>query len=260
MKGWLAKYSATNKCYNISKQQFLFYLGLKETKNVAKPLRPQQTVGETWFVSENNESNRNTETENANGEDSKQVEDEVPEVAAIENVESLESESYPMCSSLITPLNNFESAILKEVDSPPILEGGVCSTFQSSSPEPSRGEEDPFVPLRSNQVKKTKHQKRNTQSKKIKSLQEDMIESIKAFEEKIVMRDSFYFCKCSKFSTSTKMKARSHTILCGKKKSMGRPMKSSKCLECSQNFPSRKYLLKHQRNDHRSLSTRVLHA
>ena len=66
----------------------------------------------------------------------------------------------------------------------------------------------------------------------MKNLQEDEIEGNKLFGERIEMKEDFYFCKFCKFSSSAKMKAKSHAVTCGKLKKKGRAAKESKCLQC----------------------------
>ena len=75
------------------------------------------------------------------------------------------------------------------------------------------------------------------------------------FEENIEIKENFFFCKiCSNFSTTTKMRARSHVLSCGKIKKKGRPLKLSNCLQCDQKFYSRKELELHHRENHTSQS------
>ena len=84
--------------------------------------------------------------------------------------------------------------------------------------------------------------------KLVRTLQEDEMETNKLFAENIEMKEDFYFCKlCTKFSCSTKMRAKSHAIACGKGKKKGRPSKVSMCLHCDKVFPSRKELIQHNR-------------
>ena len=96
-------------------------------------------------------------------------------------------------------------------------------------------------------VRKKKAKQKKSPSKLVKSLQEDEVEANKLFAEKIVMKEDFYFCKFCKFSSSAKMRARSHAGTCGKLKKKGRAAKESKCLQCFQRFSSKKELLKHNR-------------
>ena len=96
--------------------------------------------------------------------------------------------------------------------------------------------------------KKKSKLKKSTPTKLVKTLQEDESEMIKLFSEKIDSNGSFYFCKsCDKFSTVSKMKAKSHAVFCGKVKKAGRPAIHCKCLECDATFLSRKELLLHSR-------------
>ena len=95
---------------------------------------------------------------------------------------------------------------------------------------------------------KKKMTKNTGNSKLVRSLQEDEIEANKLFVENIEVKEGYFFCKvCSKFSCSTKMRAKSHAVSCGKTKKKGRPSKSCKCLYCDKVFPSRKELINHNR-------------
>ena len=102
-------------------------------------------------------------------------------------------------------------------------------------------------PVRSKQKGKTQ----TSQSKLMKSLRENEIEENKIFHENIVVKENFFFCKiCNRFSSTTKMKAKSHVLSCSKNKKQGRPGKLAKCLECDDTFSSKTDLEKHHRQEH----------
>ena len=87
--------------------------------------------------------------------------------------------------------------------------------------------------------------------KLVKTLREDEAEGNKLFNEKIEVRENFFFCKgCPKFSTASKMKAKCHAISCGKKKKKSRFRKLSPCLLCEQVFESKKFLKIHHKANH----------
>ena len=85
------------------------------------------------------------------------------------------------------------------------------------------------------------------QSKLVKTLQEDERENDKLFVEKIEMRDIYFFCKSCNFSTTTKMRAKTHAVSCGKTKKKVLSKKIISCLECDQTFSSKKELGIHNR-------------
>ena len=90
--------------------------------------------------------------------------------------------------------------------------------------------------------------KKTGNSKLVRSLQEDEVEANKLFAENIEEKEDYFFCKvCSKFSCTTKMRAKSHAVSCGKTKKKGRPTKVCKCLYCDKVFSSRKDLIYHNR-------------
>ena len=85
----------------------------------------------------------------------------------------------------------------------------------------------------------------------VKSLREDEAEGNKAFAEKIVVEDNFFFCKsCPKFSTASKMKARGHALSCGKIKKKTRFRKLALGFLCDEVFESNKFLILHHKAKH----------
>ena len=93
--------------------------------------------------------------------------------------------------------------------------------------------------------------KKRYENNVIKSLREQELENREKFHENVEIRNSCYHCKiCKKFSTITELLAKSHIVLCGKRRKRGRPQKISSCLECSREFTSLKYLKLHHKKDH----------
>ena len=89
------------------------------------------------------------------------------------------------------------------------------------------------------------------QSKLMKSLRENEIEESKLFNENVLVKENFFFCTiCTKFSSITKLRAKSHILSCGKTKKKSIPKKIIRCLECEESFASKKELEIHHRKEH----------
>ena len=106
--------------------------------------------------------------------------------------------------------------------------------------------------VKSSKQSKTKPSKsQKSRTKLMKSLQEDEMDGNKLFQENVSIREGCFFCKiCNRFSTTTKMRAKSHVLSCGKIKKKGRPKKVLKCLQCTDTFGTKKKLDQHHRKDH----------
>ena len=108
-------------------------------------------------------------------------------------------------------------------------------------------------PKPKSKIRQLKCKKQKATSKLVKSLRDEELEGNKIFQEKVEVKDGFYYCKiCSKFSTTTKLIARAHVVSCGKSKRKGRPKKTSECLQCYEKFASIKEMHRHHSKEHSS--------
>ena len=249
---------AENNPESYTKQEFLSLFGLNENISQPPPYIPANVEN-----IQSGEPNPQSDPINDQAEISCSYKSLI-EVSCDDDAEFDKKTEYECrnCSKLFSSEINLEKHYMlmhrkvaidadydDEILIPSILKPTSTEVAQSSSSKPpGQGE----VPDNSIKPKKTK-QKRKVKTKLLKSLQEDEIESNKLFAEKIEVRHTFFFCKsCNKFSTTTKMRAKSHAVSCGKTKKKGRPVKVSKCVQCDQKFASRKELLRHHRIEHNS--------
>ena len=99
------------------------------------------------------------------------------------------------------------------------------------NPSKSKDSIEKVVPTGTlNKVKSSKQSKskpsksQKSRTKLMKSLQEDEMDGNKLFHENVSIREGCFFCKiCNKFSTTTKMRAKSHVLSFRKIKKKGRP-------------------------------------
>ena len=94
---------------------------------------------------------------------------------------------------------------------------------------------------------------------KVQSLREQEVENDRKFMEFVETKDGGFSCNiCGKFSSITKLLVRSHVVLCSSnrksgakiKRRRGQPPKKSKCVECGEEFQSKRDLNLHHRKEH----------
>ena len=99
-----------------------------------------------------------------------------------------------------------------------------------------------------------KKQKKKTGNNVVRSLREEDLDNYQKFNDHVESKDGGFSCKvCKKFSSITKLLAMCHVTSCLKrsnKQKKGRPMKKCSCLECGQEFSSKKDLKSHHRKEH----------
>ena len=86
-----------------------------------------------------------------------------------------------------------------------------------------------------------------------KTLQDSQREVQKNFSEKITKVNDGFSCKfCSKFSTSLELRAKTHSMTCGRKTKKVGPKKKPVCPECKTVFENRNLFRKHYKDQHQN--------
>ena len=149
-------------------------------------------------------------------------------------------------------LNNSEKAAEGFNDESESEKAAVKVPRRSKKNDSEKGKAAPKEKSKDVTIKVNKgSKKKRFENNVVKSLREQELENGEKFYDNVEIRNSCYHCKiCKKFSTITELLAKSHIVLCGKRRKRGRPQKISSCLECSQEFTSLKDLKRHHKKDH----------